>query len=73
MLTYDNEARRLFAREHTDRLADDMRRSRPFTPNGAGLSGRSRIGELLRRAAHFRHTEEPEPRVSAPDASIGPT
>jgi hypothetical protein len=72
MLDYDNEARRLFAREHTDRLADDMRRSRPLTPNGAGLSGRSRIGELLRRAAHFRHTEEPEPRVAAPDA-IGPT
>ena len=73
MLDYDNEARRLFAREHAERLADDMRRSRLHTPTKAGFSGRSRIGEFLRRAAHYRHTEEPEPRIVAHDASIGPT
>ena len=73
MLDYDNEARRLFAREHAERLADDMRRSRHLTPNEAGFSGRSRIGELLRRAAYYRHTEEPEPRVAAHDSSMGPT
>jgi hypothetical protein len=73
MLDYDNEARRLFAREHRERLAEDMRRSRPLTPNEAGSSGRSRIGELLRRAAPNRHAEEPEPRISAHETSIGPT
>jgi hypothetical protein len=54
MLDYDNEARRLFAREHAERLADDMRRSRLHTPTKAGFSGRSRIGEFLRRAAHYK-------------------
>lgn len=73
MLDYDNETRRLFAREHAERLADDMRRSRPLTPNVAGYSGWSRIGDLLRRAAHNRHTEEPEPRFPAHDTSMGPT
>ena len=72
MLDYDNEARRLFAREHAERLADDMRRSRPLTPNEAGYSGRSRIGDLLRRAAHHRHTEEPEPRIPCPRHLDGP-
>jgi hypothetical protein len=73
MLNYDNEARRLFAREHAERLADDMRCSRPLTPNEASYSGRSRISELLRRAAHHRPTEEPEPRIVARDTSMGPT
>jgi hypothetical protein len=73
MLDYDNEARRLFAREHGERLADDMRRSRPLVPNEAGYSGRSRIAELLRRATHFRQSEEPEPRIAAHDTSIRPT
>ncbi len=73
MLNYDNEARRLFAREHAERLADDMRRSRPLTANEAGYAGRSGISELLRRAARYRNTEEPEPRISARDTSIGPT
>jgi hypothetical protein len=71
MLTYDNEARRQLAREHAERLADDMRRSRPPAPNEAGYSGRAGIGELLRRAARYRHTEEPEPRIPAHDASMG--
>jgi hypothetical protein len=73
MLDYDNDARRLLAREHAERLADDMRRSRPLAPNEAGYSGRSHIGDLLRRAVRYRHTEEPEPRISAHDASMGPT
>jgi hypothetical protein len=59
MLTYDTEARRLFAREHAERMADDMRRSRPLMPNEAGYS--RRIGELLRRASRYRRTEELEP------------
>jgi hypothetical protein len=73
MLDYDNEARRLFAREHTERLADDVRRTRPLTPNEADYTGRSRIGEFLRRAAHYRHNEEPEPRIAGHDAWMGPT
>ena len=73
MLNYDNDARRQFAREHTERLADDMRRTRPLTLNGVAYSGRSGIGALLRRAARYRQAEEPELRISAHDTSIGPT
>lgn len=73
MLDYDNEARRLLARERGERLADDMRRSRPLMASEADYSGRARLGEFLRRAARHRHTEEPEPRIPAHDASMGPT
>jgi hypothetical protein len=73
MLNYDNDARRQFAREHAERLADDMRRTRPLTLNEASYSGRSRIGAFLLRAARYRHAEEPELRISADDTSIGPT
>jgi len=49
MLYYDPGARSLFAREHAERLADDMRRSRRLTPTEAGYPSRVSLGELLRR------------------------
>lgn len=73
MLDYDNEARRLFTREHAERLADDMRRSRGPALNEAGSAGRASIGELLHRATRYRHTGESKARVSAHGPSTGPT
>ena len=73
MLDYDNETRRLFAREHAERVADDLRRCRPPPPTVAVYSGWRRLGDGRRGAAHNRHTEEPEPRFPAHDTSMGPT
>jgi hypothetical protein len=73
MLDHDYEARRLLVREHAERLSDDMRRSCRRAPNEASYSGRASIGELLRRVARYRRTEESEARVTAHEPSTGPT
>jgi hypothetical protein len=73
MLDYHNEARRLLVREHAERLADDMRRSRRRAPNEAVHSGRAGIGELLGRATRYRHTGESEARPPTHEPSTGPT
>jgi hypothetical protein len=53
------EIRLQLARERADLLADEMRRSRPLTPDEAGYPGWARIGsalagrvERLRRRRH---------------------
>jgi hypothetical protein len=68
MLNYDNDARRQFAREQAERLADEMRRSRRLTPNEAGYPSRASMSELLRRAARLGRAKEPKPRAPAYDA-----
>ena len=69
MIDYGSETRLQFAREHAERLADDMRRSRRITAEAAGYPGRVRVGELLRRLARLgRTTSETEPNVPAYDA-----
>lgn len=73
MLDYHNEARRLLVREHAERLADDMRRSRHRAPSEAVHSGRAGIGELLRRATRYRHTGESEARLPTHEPSTGST
>jgi hypothetical protein len=49
MLNYDTNNRLQEARSHADRLASDMRRSRPLTPDEAGFHGSARIGLALAR------------------------
>lgn len=66
MMLYDNNMRRQLAREHTARLADEMRRSRRLTPNEAGYPGRVNMSELLRRASRLVRAREP--RTSAYEA-----
>jgi hypothetical protein len=68
MLDYDNEARLLLAREHAESLAEEMRRSRRLTPDVAGFPARTRLRELLRRAAHFGRANEPESSIPVYDA-----
>jgi hypothetical protein len=68
MLDYDNESRRRSASERADWLAVEMRRGRRLTPDQAGHTGRARLGELLRRAAHLGRAKEPESSVPAFDA-----
>jgi hypothetical protein len=47
MVYYDTDSRLQFAREHADRLADEMRRSRGLTPDEVGYRGRARWGSAL--------------------------
>ena len=56
---HDSEMRLQFAREHTDWLTDEMRRSRGLTPDEVGYPGWARLGaalagrvERLRRRRH---------------------
>jgi hypothetical protein len=50
MVYYDTDSRRQLAREHAERLADDMRRTRRLTPDEAGhLSWASLVRALARR------------------------
>jgi hypothetical protein len=60
MVYYDTDSRLQFAREHAERLATEMRRSRRVTPDEAGYSRRAGLGpavsrrleRLLRRRGH---------------------
>jgi len=52
MVYYDTHSRLQFAREHADRLADEMRRSRRLTPDEAGYRRLARLGSGL--AGHFQ-------------------
>ena len=67
MLSHDNDFRRQLTREHAERLAHEMRRSRRLTPTEAGYPSPGSLGELLRRAAHLGHVKEAGPRVPAYD------
>jgi hypothetical protein len=68
MLDYGTESRLQAAREHAERLADDMRRSRRVTADVAGYPTRARLENLLRRLAHRGQATEGEPSVPAYDA-----
>jgi hypothetical protein len=59
MIDYDTNSRLQSARDHADRLAAEMRRSRPLRPDEAGYPGWGRLGsalvgrvERLRRRRH---------------------
>ena len=68
MLNYDSDSRLQLAREHAERLADEMRRCHRLTPNVAGYPGRARLGDLLRRAARRGRAKEPESSIPVYDA-----
>jgi hypothetical protein len=55
MLDYNTDSRIQAVRDHADRLASDMRRSRPLNPDEAGFPGRARIVSALgARAVRLR-------------------
>jgi hypothetical protein len=60
MLLPDSDSRLQLAREHPERLAEEMRRSRRLTPGMAGLPGRASLAKLLRRAARRGRVSEPD-------------
>jgi hypothetical protein len=43
----NHETRLQFAKEHTDWLADEMRRARGLTPDEVGYPGWARLGSAL--------------------------
>ena len=47
MVYYDTDSRMQFAREHADRLALEMRRSRRLTQDEAGVQRRTRLGSAF--------------------------
>jgi hypothetical protein len=47
MVYYDTDSRLQFAREHAERLATDMRRTRRLTPDEVGYPGWARLGSAL--------------------------
>lgn len=47
MVYYDTDNRLQLAREHADRLATEMRRSRRLTPDEAGYPSWARLGPVL--------------------------
>jgi hypothetical protein len=58
MVYYDTDSRLQFAREHADRLADEMRRSRGLTPDEAGYPHWGRLAaQLFVRVGRLRHGE----------------
>jgi hypothetical protein len=68
MFDYDTESRLQLAREHVDRLADDMRRTRRLTADAAGYPVRPRFRELVGRVARVGRRNEAEPTVPAYDS-----
>ncbi len=59
MIDYDTNSRIQAARDHADRLADEIRRTRPVNPDEPGHGGRVRLVaalgarvERLRRRGH---------------------
>jgi hypothetical protein len=67
MLLPDSDSRRLLAREHAERLAEEMRRSARLTPEMARLPGRASLAKLLRRAARRGRVIDPQ-RTATDDA-----
>jgi hypothetical protein len=67
MLLPDSDSRFQLAREHAERLAEEMRRSRRLTPDMAALPGRPGLAKLLGRVARRGRVREPEriPRYDA--------
>jgi hypothetical protein len=67
MVYYDTDSRIQFAREHADRLALEMRRSRRLTQDEAGVQRRTRLGSAF--AARFdrlrRHSGQQAPAYEA--------
>jgi hypothetical protein len=67
MVYYDTDIRLQLAREHADRLAAEMRRSRRLTPEVAGFPRLARLGSAL--AGHIeslrRHKGSPTPAYDA--------
>jgi len=57
---YDTDARRQLATEHAQRLAEDMRRSRPFAPDESDPAHLAAIRALLQWAAHLGRSKELE-------------
>jgi hypothetical protein len=47
MVYYDTDSRLRLAREHADRLALEMRRSRGLTPDEVGLSRYARLASAV--------------------------
>jgi hypothetical protein len=47
MIDYDTTSRLRSAHDHADRLASDMRHSRPPGLDDAGSTGRARLGSAL--------------------------
>ena len=68
MLNYGNESRQLLALEHAERLADDMRRSRRLTADGAGYPVCARFDRLLRRLGSLSRHNRAEPTLAPYDA-----
>jgi hypothetical protein len=60
MLLNDSDSRLQLAREHAERLAEEMRRSRRLMPDTAGLPGRASLANVLRRATRRGRVSEPE-------------
>ena len=67
MVYYDTDIRLQLAREHADRLAAEMRRSRRLTPEVAGFPRLARLGSAL--AGHIgslrRHKGSHTPAYNA--------
>jgi hypothetical protein len=58
MVYYDTDSRLQFAREHVERLADEMRRSQPLTPLDVEDSHRATLGSaLLALVERLRHVK----------------
>ena len=47
MVYYDTEGRLQLAREHAERLAEEMRHSRPLRADSGEQPGRARLGLVL--------------------------
>jgi len=54
MLDYNTDTRFQAVRDHADRLASDMRRSRPLSPDEAGIPATARGFALARRIGLLR-------------------
>jgi hypothetical protein len=68
VFNYDSDSRLQLAREHAERLADEMRRCRRLTPDVAGYPGRARRRDLLRRAVRLGRARESESSIPVYDA-----
>ena len=54
MLDYNTDSRIQAVRDHADRLASDMRRSRSLSPDEAGFPGRARLVSAIARVGRLR-------------------